>query len=152
MVSFAGYPLIIGNHLVGVIAMFARVPLSRPTLEAMEIIAHGIALGIERKQSEDAARASTEQLARIVESITDGFATVDRDLRYAFVNGEGARIIGRTIEELLGKPIYEAFPDIKGTPFDRAMRRAIQDQKPQEIEEVSAFYAGKAAAAGVGGH
>ena len=135
IVSFAGYPLIIGNHLVGVIAMFARVPLSRPTLEAMEIIAHGIALGIERKQSEDAARASTEQVARIVESITDGFATVDRDLRYAFVNGEGARIIGRTIEELLGKPIYEAFPDIKGTPFDRAMRRAIQDQKPQEIEE-----------------
>ena len=135
MVSFAGYPLIVGNHLVGVIAMFARVPVSRAALQAIEVIAHGIALGIERERSEDAARASTEQVARIVESITDGFATVDRDLRYAFVNGEGARILGRTIEELLGRTIYEAFPDINGTPFDRAMRTAIQEQKPQEVEE-----------------
>jgi PAS domain S-box-containing protein len=135
MVSFAGYPLVVGDHLVGVIAMFARRRLSRATLEAMDAIAHGIALGIERKRSEDAVRASTEELSRILESITDGFASFDRDLRYLFVNGEGARILGKRVEELLGKTIHEVFPDINESQFEQAMGRAMAEQKPQEIEE-----------------
>lgn len=52
MVSFAGYPLIVGERLVGVMAMFARHALTQATLGAMESIANGVALGIERKRVE----------------------------------------------------------------------------------------------------
>ena len=58
MVAFAGYPLIVEKHLVGVIAMFARRPLTAQTLEALSSISNTIALGIERKQTE----AEREQL------------------------------------------------------------------------------------------
>jgi PAS domain S-box-containing protein len=135
MVSFAGYPLIVGDRLVGVMAMFARVALSPATLEAMESVAHGIALGIERLRSQDAVRASTDELARILESITDGFASLDRHFRYKFVNSEGARVLGKRVEELLGRSIYDVFPDIKGTSFEAALKTAMADQKPQEVEE-----------------
>ncbi|HEY6186793.1 MAG TPA: GAF domain-containing protein [Pyrinomonadaceae bacterium] len=53
MVAFAGYPLIVDDNLVGVMAMFARKALSEATLQAMSSVANGIALGIERKRSEE---------------------------------------------------------------------------------------------------
>ena len=52
MVAFAGYPLVVENRLVGVIAMFARRALTSQTIEALASISNTIALGIERKQAE----------------------------------------------------------------------------------------------------
>jgi signal transduction histidine kinase/ActR/RegA family two-component response regulator len=52
MVSFAGYPLLLGDRMVGVMAMFARQPLSRDTLDVLGTVADSIALGIHRKWAE----------------------------------------------------------------------------------------------------
>ncbi|MCZ0903480.1 GAF domain-containing protein, partial [Microcoleus sp. HI-ES] len=54
MVAFAGYPLIVDNQLLGVIAMFARQELNESTLIALASSADTIALGIKRKQTEEA--------------------------------------------------------------------------------------------------
>ncbi len=51
MVAFAGFPLLVEDRLVGVLAMFARRPLAAYTLEAMSGVAKQVALGIERKRS-----------------------------------------------------------------------------------------------------
>jgi rsbT co-antagonist protein RsbR len=64
MMAFAGYPLVVDNHMVGVVAMFARHTLTEAALEAIESVANGIALGIERKRAEQALRDQTEALAR----------------------------------------------------------------------------------------
>ncbi len=61
MVAFAGYPLIIEDQLVGVLAMFARHPLPEATLEALAAASRAIALGIERKWSDDELRLRTRQ-------------------------------------------------------------------------------------------
>jgi anti-anti-sigma regulatory factor len=67
MVAFAGYPLIVDAHLVGVMAVFSRHALTQVALEAMESVANGIALGIKRKHAEQALREQTETLARLNE-------------------------------------------------------------------------------------
>ena len=56
MVAFAGYPLLVDDRLVGVIALFARRPLSDHTLQAMASISNGIALAIECRWAEQAWR------------------------------------------------------------------------------------------------
>ncbi len=56
MVPFAGYPLLVDDRLVGVMAMFARQPLSDATVEAMASVANGIAVGVERKVAEEGRR------------------------------------------------------------------------------------------------
>jgi PAS domain S-box-containing protein len=53
MVAFAGYPLLVEDRLVGVLAMFARAPLPDDTLEALSSVSNVIAQGIERKRAED---------------------------------------------------------------------------------------------------
>ncbi|HLL75817.1 MAG TPA: PAS domain S-box protein [Pyrinomonadaceae bacterium] len=52
MVAFAGYPLIVDDRLVGVMAMFARHALSDAVLQAMGAVSREVALGIARKRAE----------------------------------------------------------------------------------------------------
>lgn len=88
MTAFAGYPLIIGERLVGVVAVFARQPLNLAALKAIEAAANIIGLGIERKQAETEREKilEREQAARkdaeIANRLRDDFlATVSHELR-----------------------------------------------------------------------
>ncbi len=88
MVAFAGYPLVLGERLVGVIAMFARQPLNEATTEALASVAHSIALGIERKHTEAQRTALLEReqharaLAEEANRLKDEFlATLGHELR-----------------------------------------------------------------------
>jgi PAS domain S-box-containing protein len=56
LAAFAGFPLVVEGRLIGVMAMFARRPLSEAALEAMSAVANGVAVGIQRKQAEQALR------------------------------------------------------------------------------------------------
>lgn len=68
MVAFAGYPLIVDNQLVGVIAMFSRHELNELTLIALASIADAIALGIKRKQIEVALAKQKQTLRGIIDN------------------------------------------------------------------------------------
>jgi C4-dicarboxylate-specific signal transduction histidine kinase len=72
MVSFAGYPLIVQDRVVGVMAMFARQHLSAATLDALASIADSIAQGIERERTEEALRKTQAELAHVTRVATLG--------------------------------------------------------------------------------
>jgi two-component system cell cycle sensor histidine kinase/response regulator CckA len=61
MIAFAGYPLLVEDRLVGVMALFARQKLADDTLDALASVADIISQGIERKRAEEALHASEEQ-------------------------------------------------------------------------------------------
>jgi signal transduction histidine kinase/DNA-binding response OmpR family regulator len=63
MVSFAGYPLLVEKRPIGVMAMFARYPLSDDTLDTLASVADAIAQGIERKRAEEELGRSEAYLA-----------------------------------------------------------------------------------------
>jgi signal transduction histidine kinase len=52
IVAFAGYPLVVDNRVVGVIATFARLPIGSETFETIGSIAGIVAQGIERQRSQ----------------------------------------------------------------------------------------------------
>ena len=60
--SFAGYPLVVEDRVVGVIGMFSRQALTENTLETLAFVADGIAQGIDRKRAEDALKLLKDQL------------------------------------------------------------------------------------------
>ena len=63
MISFAGYPLVLEDRLVGVMGMFSQKPLTENTLEALSFASGTIAQGIERRRAEEALRRSEAFLA-----------------------------------------------------------------------------------------
>jgi PAS domain S-box-containing protein len=65
IVAFAGHPLIVADKLVGVMAMFSKKPLTETTLTALSSIADEIALGIERKGSEERISRQIKKLSSL---------------------------------------------------------------------------------------
>ena len=70
MVAFAGYPLLVEDRLVGVVAMFARRALAEDTLEALSSVANVIAQGIERRRAEEALAALLRERERTIEEVS----------------------------------------------------------------------------------
>ncbi len=73
MIAFAGYPLICSAHrLVGVMALFARHPLTLATLHALATVADSIAHGIDHWRAVEDVRASEERFALAVRGTEEG--------------------------------------------------------------------------------
>ena len=74
-------------------------------------------------------------LARALNRVDDGFFDLDRDWHVRFANEAAARMLGRRVEDLVGRNIWAAFPSAVGTAFDVRYRRALETQQPDEFEE-----------------
>ena len=72
MVAFAGYPLMVGDRLVGVMAMFSKRRLTSGDLEALGAASHAVALGIHRRRSEEVLRDQEERLRAALEASATG--------------------------------------------------------------------------------
>lgn len=88
MRAFAGYPLLVDDDLVGVLAMFSRKFLSDDDLQALATVANSVALGIERKRTEERLRTRADELTRLTATLArtnrelDAFAyAASHDLR-----------------------------------------------------------------------
>ena len=97
----------------------------------------GINLDISRlKQTELALRNTHNRVITILESISDGFFSLDRQFRVTFVNETGARAIGQTRESMLGRVLWEIFPEAVGSDFERAYRKAMTERVTATTESV----------------
>ena len=88
----------------------------------------------ERKKAEHEVSQLAARLASTLESITDGFFTVDRQWRITYLNGEARRLLERERESMLGRVLWEDFPDLLGTVFESGYRRAMRDNVAVSIE------------------
>lgn len=82
----------------------------------------------ETKEAEQAFQKSQQQYKEMVERITDGFYALDNDFRYLFLNEKAGEIILHKPEEVLGKTVWEIFPDLVGTELYKNFLRARDEQ------------------------
>ena len=60
----------------------------------------------ERKQTEDALRGSEKKYRQLVETLHEGIWLIDKDANTTFVNRRMAEMLGYSVEEMLGKPLF----------------------------------------------
>jgi len=106
MVAFAGYPLIVEDQAIGVMAIFARHSLSDLTLEMMKVSASRLAHCVARKQTEETVTNLHRRNQLILDSAGEGIYGLDRQGIVTFVNPAAAKMLGYTPEELLGVSMH----------------------------------------------
>lgn len=89
----------------------------------------------ERKRIEESLREANRRSISILESISEGFVSFDRQWRYTYVNEAAARMLRKTPDELLGSVIWDAFPEAVKLRFYTEFQRAMAEATPLHFEE-----------------
>lgn len=80
MVAFAGYPLLVGDRLIGVLALFSRHVLPDDTLETLQRVSGNLSLGIRRMLVEEELRQVNQGLEQRVQERTAALMEANREL------------------------------------------------------------------------
>ncbi len=122
-------------------------PVSRATISVNDrrVVlggrSRGEGRGTDRNIGNDAEHAtfwdsiSSDDVASVVGRLPDGVVVLDRDLRYRYLNDLAAEMLGRSVESLVGKHIWNEFPDAVGLPVHLAVEEAASEQRAITVIE-----------------
>ena len=78
--------------------------------------------------------AGQSRIAQVLEMIGDAFILIDPEWRYGYVNAKAAELAGRSREVLLGKSVWDEFPEAVYGAFYRELHRAVEENRPVHFE------------------
>jgi PAS domain S-box-containing protein len=87
------------------------------------------------KEARAEIRELEGRLHETVENLPDGFITFDHEWRFTYLNKTAAGFFGRSREELVGKVVWEEYPEVVETAFHEAYHRAVREGRTVRIEE-----------------
>jgi PAS domain S-box-containing protein len=134
MVAFAGYPLLVEDRVIGVMAMFARHPLTEDTVEAIATVAAPIAQGIERKRAEEALRESEGRFRQLAESLPQLVWTCRADGLCDYLSPQWVAYTGIPEAEQLGSGWLEQLHPDDREPVFMAWNRAVANDTSFDVE------------------
>jgi PAS domain S-box-containing protein len=122
-VEVRGYPSPDGQSV-----LFADItPRKRAEQERAE------ALSRERQAREEAQEA-TQRITTILERITDAFFALDAQGRFTYVNKRAAAIWSLDRDQLIGRSVWEVFPQFVGSNFQQMYEEIIAAREPVALE------------------
>ncbi|TFZ07883.1 ATP-binding protein [Ramlibacter humi] len=74
------------------------------------------------------------EVERVLESITEGFVAVDADWRFTYVNRAAEGLYGRPRENMLGRSLWDVFPEVASSAFEEPFRRAMRERVALTVE------------------
>ncbi|WP_138485296.1 PAS domain S-box protein [Dyadobacter bucti] len=86
------------------------------------------------KQAEEEVLKALEEKNIILESIGDAFYTIDRDWIVTYWNKEAEAVLRCRKEHILGKNLWDVFPDATGSPFHTSYQKAFEQNTTQHFE------------------
>ncbi|KST63908.1 PAS domain S-box protein [Mastigocoleus testarum] len=78
--------------------------------------------------------AAETRMLGILSSIRDGFVIFDYDWRYLYINDRQLEIIGMRREDVLGKSLWEVFPDLVDTELEQKLYQVMLERKSTQFD------------------
>ncbi len=142
--AHASVPVVHSDRLVSCIGVHSSAPRhwTPEEVELLQTVVDRTWLTVEvlrqqraRAREAEERREAHERTARILESITDAFLALDADWRFTYLNDQSERVMGREREGLLGRSLWDEFPAVVGSRFEREFRRAVDGGETVTFEE-----------------
>lgn len=139
MVAFAGYPLVADGRVVGVLALFARRPLTEGVLADLAPLAEWIAQYLDRKRLERQVaerNAAARQLAAIVVSSDDAIISKSLDGSIQSWNAAAERLFGYPAAQAVGRHVAFLIPTDRLAEEDEILARLRAGERIDHLETV----------------
>ena len=91
----------------------------------------------QRKIQEEKIIETTQKLLNTLESIQDGFYTLDSDWNVSYWNNEAEKLSGKTREEMIGRNFWELYEGQISEKIHKAFYKAKSQDKPVRLEVYS---------------
>jgi len=88
----------------------------------------------QRERADRASRASQQRVLGILESITDAFVSFDREWRFTYVNAEAEHLLRKNRSELLGRVVWDVYPEAKGRAAYKELHRVAAERVSTTFE------------------
>ncbi|HVM62410.1 MAG TPA: PAS domain S-box protein [Verrucomicrobiae bacterium] len=115
--------------------------LSHPHLDGIVLNYRDIT---RRVQTLQVLHESEERYRTLAESSTDAIFVIDRDDRVQYVNTHGAGMLGRTPDQVIGRPRAEFFPSDISERHRRMLNAVIESGQPVRALDRNHFIGGEA--------
>ncbi len=92
----------------------------------------------ETKRASRKAKEFAQKVDTIIEEITDGFCVLNRQWEFVKVNHVTEEILNKTKQELLGKKIWDLFPDTPEYNYPAQFRKAMNEYVTVAFEDYHA--------------
>lgn len=89
---------------------------------------------IDRRRQDREIKKYHRKIAVILESITDAFFILDKQWRFTYLNKEAEHLWLRNRKELVGKVIWEEFPNEVNTKFYKECQKALTQRSAVHFE------------------
>ncbi|NTU47142.1 PAS domain S-box protein [Candidatus Roizmanbacteria bacterium] len=93
----------------------------------------------EKQQKVTELSNTNTRITRILESISDGFMSLNTDRRYVYVNSKAEKLLKIKRSKLVGKQVEEIFPGLSQSPKYKKYLEQIKNKKSITFEE---YFAG----------
>jgi signal transduction histidine kinase/PAS domain-containing protein len=80
------------------------------------------------------ATLAARRLATVLGSISDTFESFDREWRYTSVSRRSIELMSLGVDDVIGRRLWDLFPDLVETPFYDAARRAVEENIVTRVE------------------
>lgn len=88
----------------------------------------------ERITNQEELLKTSRRLRGIMEGISDGFFALDRHMTVTYFNAAAASLLGRKTEEVIGRKLFDAFPEARGSIFEERYTQALQSETAVAFE------------------
>jgi len=88
----------------------------------------------ERHDPPEPLAISAAELEETLEITDDGFFWLDESFIVTRFNAAAERCLGRTRDEVIGRNLFDAFPEARGSIFEEQYTRALRDKTPLRFE------------------
>src|SRR3954463_11915581 len=92
----------------------------------------------ERNQARAELIESARTMTNILEKTTDGFFAVDSDWKLTYINAQAEAMLHCKRDEVLGRVLWEQFPELIGTIFQTHYERVMAEKIAIEFEAIDA--------------
>ena len=130
-------PLVKSGELTVVFSLNHALPRRWTDVEIdlMKDVAERTWAAVESVRAQAELRAERDKSRHIFDTMTEGFTLIDSDWRITQMNAEGARISRRTKLEMIGKYLWEIWPEVIGTEFETVYRRVMAKRVADTFEQ-----------------